>query len=146
MFINFWYPAAKSEDLKEEPLLVRILGQDFAVFRDTAGQAHCLHNVCVHRGGSMAHGKRKGDALECPYHGWQFNGSGQCICIPSMGPGAKIPARAKIDAYPTVEKYGLVHIFLGDLPEEERPPIMDAPEYGQDGWRTTIQHWVFPFE
>ncbi len=143
MFINFWYPALKGEDLKDEPVHVRMLGQDFVLFRDQSGKAHCLSNVCVHRGGSLAHGKRKGDCVECPYHGWQFNGDGQCTRVPSMGPNAKIPARAKVDSYPVEEKYGLVLAFLGDLPEEQRPYIMKIPEYGEEGWRATIQHWVF---
>lgn len=146
MFINFWYPALKSEDLKEEPAHVRMLGQDFVLFRDSNGKAHCLSNVCVHRGGSLAHGKRKGDCIECPYHGWQFNADGRCTRIPSMGPDAKIPARAKVDAYPVEERYGLILTFLGDLPREQRPFIMKIPEYGKEGWRATIQHWVFDID
>ncbi len=146
MFINFWYPAGRSTDVGEDPYHVKMLGQDFVVFRDGQGNPHCLSNVCVHRGGSLAHGKRKGDCIECPYHGWQFNGEGQCTRIPSMGPEAKIPSRAKIDAYPTVEKYGLIFAFLGDLPEEDRPPLMDIPEYGEEGWRATIQDWIFPID
>ena len=43
-----------------------------------------------------------------------------------------------IDAYPVEEKYGVIFVFLGDLPEEERPPIMDMPEWDQDGWRFTL--------
>ncbi len=139
MFINFWYAAEQSENLNDEPAHVRMLEQDFVLFRDNAGKAHCLSNVCVHRGGSLAHGKRKGDCVECPYHGWQFNGDGACTRIPSMGPDAKIPSRAKIDAYPTEERYGLIFAFLGDLPEEERPPIMEIEEYGREGWRATVQ-------
>jgi len=146
MFMNFWYPALKTDELGSEPKLVRMLGLNFVVFRDAKGEAHCLSNVCVHRGGNLAGGKRKGDCIECPYHGWQFNGEGAVTRIPSLGLQAKIPSRAKIDAYPTVERYGLVHVFLGDLPQEERPPIMEIPEYGQEGWRATIQHWNFNFD
>ena len=29
------------------------------------------------------------------------------------------PQRARIDAYPVEERYGLVFVFLGDLPERE---------------------------
>jgi phenylpropionate dioxygenase-like ring-hydroxylating dioxygenase large terminal subunit len=145
MFINFWYPACESGELAaDKPLHVKMLGLDFAVFRDSKGAAHCVSNVCVHRGASLAHGKVKGDCIECPYHGWQFRGDdGSCTKIPSLGKDAKIPARAKIDAYPVQEKYGLVFCFLGDLPEAERPPIMDLPEWGQDGWKITriVNHW-----
>ena len=141
MFINFWYPLAKSDTVVDRPCPVRGLGQDFVVFRDTSGEAHCLTNVCVHRGGSLAHGLVKGDCVECPYHGWQYDGQGQCMRMPAMGPDAKIPNRAKVDAYPTEEKYGMIFAFLGDLPEEERPPLQTISEWGDKGWRGTWVSW-----
>ncbi len=144
MFINFWYVASTAADLKDQAVKVKMLGHTFVLFRDSKGQAQCLSNVCTHRGGSLAGGKVRGDTVECPYHGWRFKGGGACVKIPSLGPvdGAehgKIPARTKIDAYPVQEKYGLIFVFLGDLPEAERPPIMEIPEYGKDGWRATVQ-------
>ncbi len=137
MYMNFWYPALLGKELDDKPQKVRMIGQDFVVFRDSQGQAHCLANTCSHRGGSLAGGKVKGDCIECPYHGWQFDGEGRCHRVPSLGPDAKIPARSRVDAYPVVEKYGLVFAFLGDLPESERPPMMEIPEFDDDGWRTT---------
>jgi phenylpropionate dioxygenase-like ring-hydroxylating dioxygenase large terminal subunit len=44
-----------------------------------------------------------------------------------------------VDAYPTQERYGIVFAFLGDLPEAERPPLMEIPEYGETGWQVTAQ-------
>lgn len=70
MFINFWYAAERSEDLTDTLVKVHMLGQNFILFRDSSGQAHCLSNVCTHRGGSLAGGKMRGDCVECPYHGW----------------------------------------------------------------------------
>lgn len=136
MYINFWYAAKWSSKVTEQPLKVRMLGQDFVLFRDASGRAHCLANACVHRGGSLAGGVVCGDRIQCPYHGWQFDTDGRCQRIPSLGPQGqdKIPGRARVDAYPTEERYGLVHVFLGDLPEAERPTIMEIPEYGQPGW------------
>ena len=106
MFINFWYAAEESKNLTDKPMHVRMLGQDFVFFRDSSGEAHCLSNTCCHRGASLAHGKIKGDCVECPYHGWQFDGEGACQRIPSLGKDANIPNRAKLAAYPTKEKYG----------------------------------------
>ena len=139
MFINFWYAAGRSEDVTDTPVKVRMLGQNFVVFRDSSGEVHCLSNVCTHRGGSLAGGKMRGDCVECPYHGWLFNGDGQCVKIPSIGKDGKIPPRTKIDSYPVQEKYGLIFAFLGDLPEGERPPLMEIEEYGHEGWRATVQ-------
>jgi len=139
MFINFWYPAEWSDKLADAPVRVRMLGQDFALFRDSSGTARCVSNTCVHRGGSLASGKLAGDCLRCPYHGWEFDGDGVCRRIPSLGPAARVPARARVDAYPTQERYGIVFAFLGDLPEDSRPPLMEIPEFGQPGWRATTQ-------
>jgi phenylpropionate dioxygenase-like ring-hydroxylating dioxygenase large terminal subunit len=138
VFINFWYAAELGANLGAKPLKVRMLGRNFVLFRDAAGQAHCLSNVCLHRCGSLADGWVSGSRVVCPYHGWEFNGAGQCERIPSLGPGqAPLTARARVDSYPVVERYGIVFAFLGDLPENERPPLMEVPEWGQPGWRCT---------
>ena len=82
MFINFWYPAGRREEFTEQPLKRHMLGLDFVLFRDTGGIARVLSNTCAHRGGSLADGKVKGDCIQCPYHGWEFDGDGQCRKIP----------------------------------------------------------------
>ena len=128
MFINFWYPAERSENIGESPVRLRMLGQDFVLWRDSTGTAHCLSNTCSHRGGSLGGGKVVNGLIQCPYHGWRFDGDGVCRGIPSLGPNPKIPARTRVDAYPVIERYGLVFCFLGDLPEDERPPIMAIKE------------------
>ena len=139
MYINFWYPAVASDELTaDKPVQVKMLGLDFVLFRDKDGAAHCLSDTCAHRGGALGHGKMRAGNVECPYHGWRFNGDGQCTFIPSIGKDGKIPARAKVDAYPVQEKYGIVFAFLGDLPEEERPPLMPIEEYDQEGWRANL--------
>jgi len=137
MFINFWYPAEESANLVAgQPLKVRMLGLQFVLWRDESGRARCVHNTCTHRGGSLGDGKVVGNCIQCPYHGWKFNGEGDCERIPSLGPIERIPRRSRIDAYPVEERYGLVFVFLGDLPEAERPTIMPCNEFGQEGWRT----------
>jgi phenylpropionate dioxygenase-like ring-hydroxylating dioxygenase large terminal subunit len=139
MFINFWYAAALSAELIDRPLAVRMLGQNFVLFRDPAGTPHCLSNVCVHRYGPLAAGWLREGRIVCPYHGWEFDGAGRCQRIPSLGPDAgPPPTRARVDAYPTCERYGIVFVFLGDLPEAERPPLMPVPEWGDPAWRCTV--------
>ena len=149
MYINFWYAMEESKNLTaEEPIKIRRLNQDFALWRDSEGKAHCVHDVCVHRGGSLGKGKIYDNCVQCPYHGWRFNGQGDCEYIPSLGKdNQKIPQRAKVDAYPTQEIDGVIFAFLGDLPEEERPPLMHAGrnfegmEYDPKKWRFTAMGW-----
>ena len=76
-------------------------------------------------------------SIRCPYHGWRFDGSGRCTRIPSIGAKTTPPGRARVDAYPTEERYGIVFAFLGDLPEGQRPPIMAAPEWNDPAWRSS---------
>ncbi len=129
MYINFWYVACQITDIPDDkPIKVQMLGHHFALWRDTHGELHCIANTCTHRGGSLGEGKLTGDCIECPYHGWTFDKNGTCVRLPSLGPDANIPDRTRVDSYPVDERYGLVHVFLGDLPEEERPPIMEVPE------------------
>lgn len=140
MFINNWYVAANVEDLKDnEPMFVRMLGCDFVIFRDNTGAIRCLSDVCCHRGASLAKGKINGACIACPYHGWEFDGDGKCTKIPALGAGVKPPKRARIDSYPVQEKFGWIWVFLGDAPEEERPPFLDDswfPEYHDETtWR-----------
>ena len=138
MLINLWYVAAlESEIPADRPHGVRMLGHELVLFRDAAGEIRALSNVCVHRGASLCLGKLNAGNLACPYHGWEYDGDGHCVRIPSIGEGAVIPRRARVDAYPVTVQYGLVWVFIGDLPQAERPPIPDTfePYYNSPDWR-----------
>ena len=148
MLINFWYPMVLVDELKDAPVRSKALGQVFVLFRDEQGQVHCLADTCLHRGGSLGSGKLVGNRIQCPYHGWQYNGDGQCGHIPTLRRNTKIPKRARVDSYAVEERYGIVFAFLGDLPEEERPPIMEIAQWGKEGWSVTslVYDWNASFE
>ena len=142
MYTNVWYVAARSEDLKDKPLYVKMLGSDFVLFRDDKGNPACLSNACPHRGDSLSNGSiSENGEIICPFHGWQFNSEGQCTKIPSIGdddPQTAAPG-VKVDAYPTMEKQGLIWAFLGDDPDSAKP-IMDIPELDDP------QYTVIPYD
>lgn len=139
MFLNNWHVACESDKLKEKPVGVKMLGVNVVLFRDQGGAAHCLSNVCSHRGAALSKGKVNQGCLACPYHGWEYGGDGRCRKMPALGAEARIPKRARVDAYPVVEWFGWVWVFLGDAPEDERPPMFDDgfwPEYvDMEIWR-----------
>ena len=116
---------------------VQILGLRFVVFRDADGKPRVLSDTCVHRGGSLSKGQVIDGHVVCPYHGWRYAGDGKCALVPLLGEDAKPPARAKGDSYPVEEKYGIVFAFLGDLPQEERPPLYEIEEYEDQAWRAS---------
>ncbi|WP_277963537.1 aromatic ring-hydroxylating oxygenase subunit alpha [Pseudomonas sp. RIT-To-2] len=122
MLINLWYVVMPSAQLTDGLAPVQLLGQPFVAFRDEAGHARLLSDICVHRGGSLSAGGKVGATVQCPYHGWRFGADGRCSHIPAQ-PTARVPVKARVDAYPTVERHGWIWAFLGDLPEAERPPL-----------------------
>ncbi len=73
MNINNWYAACIAEQLGDKPRKATILGADLVLFRDDSGVAHCLSDLCVHRGAALSIGERKNNTIMCPQHGWKFN-------------------------------------------------------------------------
>jgi NAD(P)-dependent dehydrogenase (short-subunit alcohol dehydrogenase family)/phenylpropionate dioxygenase-like ring-hydroxylating dioxygenase large terminal subunit len=145
VYTNVWYVAAFGKDLTNEPVKVRMLGADLVLFRDQDDVAHCISNVCPHRGSSLAEGcLYKDGTLACPFHGYRFNGAGDCTLVPSrrdhevdvVAPGMRT------DAYATQEKYGCIWVCLGDDPDAASP-IFDMPEWGDDQWRFTTNEEVW---
>lgn len=126
MFKNFWYAVEFSDDLAVgKPKKIKILGQQIVLYRKNSDRSIvAMSDLCVHRGAALSGGTIKDDCIVCPYHGWEYQPDGVVSRIPAH-PNQGIPRKARVDAYPTVEKYKFIWIYMGDLPEEERPPIPD---------------------
>ncbi|WNC72222.1 aromatic ring-hydroxylating dioxygenase subunit alpha [Thalassotalea psychrophila] len=148
MITNLWYVAEWSEAVKDKPVKAKLLGQNLVLFRDLEGKVKAMADVCLHRGGSLAGGwvNEKRDCVVCPYHGWEYDGAGKCKKIPSEGPEFKVPDRFKVDAYPVEEHYGMIWVFMGDLPEEERYPIPPLAEYDNPKWKALKTDFVWKAE
>ncbi|WP_322820199.1 aromatic ring-hydroxylating dioxygenase subunit alpha [Chloroflexus sp.] len=143
MLMNFWWPLEFSHTVKDKPVRVTALEQEFVIYRTSDGRAHVLSDLCVHRGGALSEGWVSGDCIVCPYHGWEYRSDGACARIPAH-PDLVPPKKARIDAYPTVEKYGYIWAFLGDLPEAERPPLPDLPYFGDPRFKVIRGKFEWP--
>ena len=131
---NYWYPVAWANQLKPGNIMpVVIWQQAIAVYRDAKGQIHALEDACPHKGVALHKGKVQGCNLACAYHGWEFDGSGQCVSIPYLPQGQKLP-RAQAGSYPVQEKYNMIWVFPGDpaLATTRQPP--DMPEFQNPDW------------
>ena len=134
MLKNFWYAIAFSHEITEQPSKHTVLGQQLVVFRQKrSGRVVVMSDLCVHRGGALSGGwqDEKG-CVVCPYHGWEYDADGKAVRIPANLEGRPIPKKARVDSYPVQEKYRFVWVFLGDLPEAERPPIPNWDEHFND--------------
>jgi phenylpropionate dioxygenase-like ring-hydroxylating dioxygenase large terminal subunit len=121
-FRRAWFPVARSEDLAA-PREARLLGQELVVFRTESGEVGVMDRHCPHRGANLAQGRVVGEALECPYHGWQWAAfDGKCVRIPSLSDGGRIPARALTHRYRVAERWGLVWSCLEE-------PVCELPMF-----------------
>src|SRR5215475_5036668 len=83
---DFWYPAARSSEIRGRRLLTAMLLEvPLVLGRTDEGKAFAMRDSCPHRGIPLSYGCFDGKNVECSYHGWRFDGlSGQCVEIPSL--------------------------------------------------------------
>ena len=127
-FRRFWQPVAVSEDLKDLPVAIRILGEDLVLFRDRSGQIGLLELHCSHRGTSLEFGQIEERGIRCCYHARLYDVDGRILETPGEPLESTLKDRLYHGAYPTLEHKGLVFAYMG--PPENRPefPVFDTFE------------------
>lgn len=109
---NSWYVAAWSRDLTDRPAAITILEEDVVLYRAADGAVFALEDRCPHRHLPLSMGAVTPEGLQCGYHGMILGGDGACVRVPSQ---AIVPPNARVRAYPAVERYGWVWVWMGDL-------------------------------
>lgn len=128
---NTWYVACWAEELGEDTFARTILDEPVVLFRNAGGQVVALEDRCCHRALPLSMGRIEGDGLRCGYHGLLFDDRGQCIEVPGQ---TAIPPGAQVRAYPVVERWAAIWIWMGDptLANPERVP--DVFWLDDPGW------------
>jgi len=113
---NFWYPAEFSSKLTKDTMVpFEIFGEPWVLFRDEKGQPSCIKDQCAHRACPLSLGKVVEGRVECPYHGWQFNGDGACTKMPSTA----FCRNVGVAALPCAERDGFIWVWPGEgMPDE----------------------------
>lgn len=132
-FARGWHCLGLSRHFGEEPKSLEYFGSRQVAYRGADYQVHVLDAYCPHMGADLALGTVNGNQLVCPFHHWEWGTDGICQHIPYA---ATIPPKARIKAWPTLEKNGLLYIWHDP---EGQPPIAgqeppDQPEYYSDDW------------
>ncbi len=135
-----WYSAGWSHEFAAgQPVKRRIVGKDMVFFRDREGRIVALDAVCPHRGADLGIGAVVNGNIQCPFHGWQFNGAGQCVLIPSQCESRKIPNSARVRSYEVRERQEIIWLWPDEAPPGDiEPPHYDflEPDYGRGMRRT----------
>ena len=118
-----WYAVALSRAVSRTPHRVLIAGQAFVIFR-SGGALRCLTDRCPHRFAPLSLGRVVADTIECPYHGWRFDGTGRCRAVPGLlepVPNVIVPPHAVREAN------GLVYISPEAARGEPYPGVLSGP-------------------
>jgi len=114
---RYWHPVAAAAELDTHPVKpVKILGESLVLYRDLQGRLGLISDTCPHRRISLEYGITEMEGLRCPYHGWMFDQTGQCIDMPAEPADSTFPCRVKIAGYPVEELGGLIFAYLGPEP------------------------------
>ena len=130
---RFWQPVCFSDELKDLPLRLKIMGEDLAAFRDRSGAAGLLELHCPHRGTSLEFGLIGDKGIRCCYHGWLFDIDGTILETPGEPADSTLKDRLFHGAYPVHEANGIVFAYMG--PPELKPQFPVYDTFDRPGYR-----------
>jgi phthalate 4,5-dioxygenase oxygenase subunit len=124
LFRCYWLPVLLAEELPENdcpPVRVKIMSERLLAFRDTEGRLGLIDEFCAHRGVSLWFGRNEEGGLRCPYHGWKYDVTGQCVDVPSEPEESGYCRKIKLKSYPMIERGGVLWAYMG--PPDQQPPL-----------------------
>jgi len=138
--LDFWYPAARSSEIRGRRLLTAMLLEvPLVLGRTDEGKAFAMRDSCPHRGIPLSYGCFDGKNVECSYHGWRFDGlSGQCVEIPSLTTQDKLKTeRIFAGHYPCEEQDGYVWVYMASRGRVGPVPVAPRLSTFSNGYRNT---------
>jgi phenylpropionate dioxygenase-like ring-hydroxylating dioxygenase large terminal subunit len=131
-FAPGWYTVAASKDIGTSPKPYLLNGLPIVTFRDASGQSVALLDRCAHRNAPLSAGRVVDGNIQCHYHGWQFDGSGECKAVPGLC-GAPEHAARRVPSFSCRDSQGWVWVYSEpDVTPESGPyeiPFADQPGY-----------------
>jgi phthalate 4,5-dioxygenase len=124
---QYWIPAAMSRELRSDdaPMRIMLLGERLIAFRDSSGKIGVMDHRCPHRCASLFYGRNEYGGIRCVYHGFKYDVDGNCLDMPNVPPQYDYKNKIKAKAYKTLERNGLIWVYMGPRTE---PPGLPALE------------------
>ena len=113
---RYWHAVGCSELVTPKPQRVKVLGEELVLYRAGDGAPVLMELRCAHRRVALDYGRVEGDCIRCPYHGWLYDRTGQCVEQPAEPEGSTFKDKVKLAGYRTEEFGGLVFGYLGPEP------------------------------
>ena len=143
VFPEGWYFVASRKALDSERLIRRTwMGTEIVVWCDDTGQVCVAEAYCPHLGadlGPATGGRIRDGRLVCPFHGFEYEASGQCVATPF----APAPKAARLRVFESRDLAGLVFAWWG-IGGRQPQWHLPAEEPEQAGW-SNLHIWTSRF-
>src|SRR5947199_5171686 len=129
LFRRYWIPALLSAEVPDPdcpPVRVKLLSERLLAFRDSRGRVGVIDEFCAHRGVSLWFGRNEENGLRCAYHGWKYDGTGQCIEVPSEPEASGFLLKIRLTSYPWVRRGDVLRT---NMERPERTPPLPEWEF-----------------
>jgi len=129
-----WYFALNSNQVTRTPVGFELFGRNLVCFRSSSGKPVTMEAHCWHLGADLSRGSLIDSRIVCPFHGWRYSESGDCVHIPCQ---AEIPSFARQRTYCTTEFAGRIFVFpapqsaypLPFFPDTDPADLLAAPAF-----------------
>jgi phenylpropionate dioxygenase-like ring-hydroxylating dioxygenase large terminal subunit len=134
---DFWYPAARSTEIRRRKLTTAtLLEVPLVLGRTSDGCAFAMRDSCPHRGIPLSYGHFDGQTVQCSYHGWRFDAcTARCVEIPSLTSQGKLKVdRIFAGHYPCEEHDGYIWVYMnapGSRAVGKLPPAPRLPAFSE---------------
>lgn len=133
-----WFPISPVKKINAKPQRFMLLGIPIVVYQ-VNNQIIVLQDKCPHRGAPLSAGKIKNGLLQCPYHGWLFNPSGECVAIPGLLGKTNLADKCVL-AYPAQIYMGLVFACLNK--NDNTLPLYQIPALREKKYRSHFMQFT----
>jgi phenylpropionate dioxygenase-like ring-hydroxylating dioxygenase large terminal subunit len=121
VFTQSWFAVAMSYELTPG----QVIGRDFldgriVIFRGENERVVAMSAYCPHVGADLSVGAVVGNNVQCAFHHWEYDQTGQCV---KTGAGDPPPKNACLFVFPTEERFGIIWVFNGEN------PLFDLPTF-----------------
>jgi len=120
-----WFAVVSSKEVSTEPLGAVRLGKEIVFWRDKNGKVNALQDVCVHRRAKLSAGEVIDGRIRCPFHGFEYDGTGRVRIIPALGKSHEVEQRFAVESYKVYEKAGMVWLWVGEEDPQGEPRFFD---------------------
>ena len=142
-FPEGWYFIASRETIETKRLFRKTwLGEQIVVWCNEDGDICVADAACPHLGsdlGPEAGGRVRNGCLVCPFHGFEYDVTGQCVATPF----APAPRSVRLKVFETREILGLVFAWWGSGGRSRQWDLPASPPTGTD-W-SNMEFWSVRF-